>query len=41
MVMVSCDSNATLDRVRDAVASVQGVATATTHVILGTPWARG
>lgn len=40
MVMVSCDSNAALDRIRDAVASVQGVATATTHVILGTPWAK-
>ncbi|MCB5173726.1 MULTISPECIES: Lrp/AsnC family transcriptional regulator [Microvirga] len=40
MVMVSCDSNATLDRIRDAVAAVQGVATATTHIVLATPWAR-
>ncbi|MBZ6078123.1 Lrp/AsnC family transcriptional regulator [Microvirga puerhi] len=41
MVMVACDSNAALDRIRDAVGSVQGVATATTHVVLGTPLARG
>jgi DNA-binding Lrp family transcriptional regulator len=41
MVAVSCDSNATLNRIRDIVASVQGVATATTHIVLATEWARG
>lgn len=41
MVMVACDTNATLERIRDAVAAVQGVATATTHIVLGTPLARG
>ena len=40
MVMVSCDSNATLNRVRDTVADVQGVATATTHIVLATEWER-
>jgi Lrp/AsnC family transcriptional regulator, leucine-responsive regulatory protein len=41
MVMVACDSNATLNRVRDTVAGVQGVATATTHIVLATEWERG
>ncbi|WP_246179514.1 Lrp/AsnC family transcriptional regulator [Microvirga thermotolerans] len=41
MVMVACDSHATLDRIRDAVASVRGVATATTHIVLATPLGRG
>ncbi len=40
MVMVSCASNAALDRIRDAVAVTPGVATATTHIVLGTPLAR-
>ncbi len=40
MVMVSCASNAALDRIRDAVAATPGVATATTHLVLGTPLAR-
>ena len=40
MVNVICDSHATLNRVREAVASVQGVATATTHIVLATEWAR-
>lgn len=40
MVHVACDSNATLNRIRDVVASVQGVATATTHIVLATEWAR-
>lgn len=40
MVMVSCETNAALDRIRDTVASIQGVATATTHIVLSTPWAR-
>jgi DNA-binding Lrp family transcriptional regulator len=40
MVMVACDSNATLNRVRDTVAGVQGVATATTHIVLATEWER-
>jgi Lrp/AsnC family leucine-responsive transcriptional regulator len=40
MVVVSCDSNATLNRIRDIVAAVQGVATATTHIVLATEWAR-
>ena len=40
MVMVACDSNATLNRVRDIVAGVQGVATATTHIVLATEWER-
>ncbi|MCB8821510.1 Lrp/AsnC family transcriptional regulator [Microvirga rosea] len=41
MVIVACESNASLDRIRDAISAVPGVATATTHVILGTPLARG
>ncbi len=40
MVNVVCDSNATLSRVREIVASVPGVATATTHIVLSTEWAR-
>jgi DNA-binding Lrp family transcriptional regulator len=40
MVHVACDSNAALNRIRDVVASVQGVATATTHIVLATEWAR-
>jgi len=40
MVNVACDSNAALNRVRETIASVQGVATATTHIILATEWAR-
>jgi hypothetical protein len=40
MVMVACDSNAALDRMREAVASAKGVATATTHLVLDTPFAR-
>ncbi len=40
MVNVACDSNATLNRIRDVVASVPGVATATTHIVLATEWAR-
>jgi DNA-binding Lrp family transcriptional regulator len=40
MVSVACDSNATLNRIRDMVASVPGVATATTHIVLATEWAR-
>ncbi|HZH51250.1 MAG TPA: Lrp/AsnC family transcriptional regulator [Microvirga sp.] len=40
MVMVACESNAALDRVRDAVAAAPGVATATTHIVLDTPLAR-
>jgi len=40
MVMVSCDSNATLNRIRDTIAAVKGVATATTHIVLATEWAR-
>jgi Lrp/AsnC family leucine-responsive transcriptional regulator len=40
MVNVACDSNATLNRIRDIVASVRGVATATTHIVLATEWAR-
>jgi Lrp/AsnC family leucine-responsive transcriptional regulator len=40
MVNVACDSNATLNRIRDVVASVTGVATATTHIVLATEWER-
>ncbi|CAD7036150.1 Lrp/AsnC family transcriptional regulator [Pseudorhizobium endolithicum] len=40
MVNVSCESNAALSRIRDVVASVQGVATATTHIVLATEWSR-
>ena len=40
MAVVSCDSNATLNRVRESVAAVPGVATATTHIVLSTEWAR-
>ena len=40
MAMVACDSNGTLNAVRDVVASVQGVASATTHIVLATEWAR-
>jgi len=40
MVMVACDSNATLNGIRDQVAAVKGVATATTHIVLATEWAR-
>ncbi|MBO1908756.1 Lrp/AsnC family transcriptional regulator [Microvirga sp. 3-52] len=40
MVNVSCDSNAALNRVRETVASVPGVATATTHIVLATEWER-
>ena len=40
MVNVVCDSNAALSRVREIVASVPGVATATTHIVLATEWAR-
>jgi DNA-binding Lrp family transcriptional regulator len=40
MVMVACNSNAALDRIRDAVAAAPGVATAITHIVLGTPLAR-
>ncbi|WP_134496380.1 Lrp/AsnC family transcriptional regulator [Microvirga pakistanensis] len=40
MVMVACDSNATLNSIRDAVAAVKGVATATTHIVLATEWSR-
>src|SRR5690349_1313755 len=40
MVMVACDSNATLNRIRDTIAAVKGVATATTHIVLATEWAR-
>ncbi len=40
MVNVVCDSNATLSRVREIVASVPGVATATTHTVPATHWAR-
>jgi DNA-binding Lrp family transcriptional regulator len=40
MVMVACDSNAALDRIRDAVAAAPGVATATTHIVLDTPLSR-
>ena len=40
MVNVACDSNASLNRIRDIVASVQGVATATTHIVLATEWER-
>jgi len=40
MIMVSCDSNATLNRVRDRIATVKGVATATTHIVLATEWSR-
>jgi Lrp/AsnC family leucine-responsive transcriptional regulator len=40
MVMVACDSNATLNRVRDTVAALQGIATATTHIVLATEWER-
>jgi DNA-binding Lrp family transcriptional regulator len=39
MVTVVCDSNATR-RVREIVASVPGVATATTHIVLATEWSR-
>lgn len=41
MVMVACDSNATLNTIRDSVAAVKGVATATTHIVLATEWSRG
>ncbi len=41
MVMVACDSNASLNRIRDIVAAVKGVASATTHIVLATEWARG
>jgi len=40
MVMVACDTNATLNTVRDKVGAVKGVATATTHIVLATEWAR-
>jgi Lrp/AsnC family leucine-responsive transcriptional regulator len=40
MALVSCDSNATLNRVRDSIAAVKGVATATTHIVLATEWER-
>ena len=40
MVTVSCDSNAALDRIRDAVAAAPGVASATTHIVLDTPLSR-
>jgi len=40
MLTVSCDSNATLDRIRATVASTPGVATALTHVVLSTHWSR-
>jgi DNA-binding Lrp family transcriptional regulator len=40
MVVVACDSNAALNRIRDIVAAVPGVATATTHIVLATEWAR-
>jgi len=40
MVTVACDSNATLNRIRDTVATVKGVATATTHIVLATEWTR-
>lgn len=40
MVMVSCDSNATLNQIRDTIAAVKGVATATTHIVLATEWER-
>lgn len=40
MVMVACDSNAALSAIRDRIAAVNGVATATTHVVLATEWAR-
>jgi len=40
MVMVACGSNAALDHIRDTVAATEGVATATTHLVLGTPLAR-
>ncbi len=40
MVNVVCDSNAALSRIREIVASVPGVATATTHIVLDTEWSR-
>jgi len=40
MAMIACDSNATLNQVREAIAGVKGVATATTHIVLATEWAR-
>lgn len=40
MVMVACESNAALNAVRDAVAAVKGVASATTHIVLATEWSR-
>jgi DNA-binding Lrp family transcriptional regulator len=40
MVMVACDSNATLNTIRDKVATVKGIATATTHIVLATELAR-
>ncbi|HEU6441756.1 MAG TPA: Lrp/AsnC family transcriptional regulator [Microvirga sp.] len=40
MVVVECDSNATLNAVRDQVAAAKGVATATTHIVLATEWSR-
>lgn len=40
MLMVACASNADLNRVRDNVATVKGVATATTHIVLATEWSR-
>ncbi|WP_112662650.1 Lrp/AsnC family transcriptional regulator [Microvirga flavescens] len=41
LLSVACESNAALDRVRNAVASTKGVATATTHVVLASAGARG
>jgi DNA-binding Lrp family transcriptional regulator len=40
MVSVSCDSNATLNRITETVASLKGVATATTHIVLAMEWVR-
>lgn len=40
MAMVACDSSATLNEVREAIASAKGVATATTHIVLSTEWDR-
>ena len=40
MAMVACESHTVLNEVREAIASVPGVATATTHIVLSTEWSR-